>query len=180
MIDLAALSLLLQRLRKHKLAHPINTLVPCLDREMMRLSRRGIQDTAALFLRGGGHELEAERRDIVSFFFFGVEFQRLEGGVEFVGGEGRARDGVFVDVDVFEGVNGFGVAVHGEGGAVEAAVVLVPFVAKHFRLALLHPAGVVDVGDCGGFLVVDDWGEVRFFDRGHGEVGLATVGCSGC
>lgn len=158
-VDFVAVALLLERLGEHEFAHPVDALVAALDGEMVRLARRGAEH--ALFLRGGD-ELEAEGGGVAVLLFLAAELEGFERGAEFVGGERGAGDGVVVDVDVFEGVHGFGVLVHGQAGAVQAEVVLVPFVPEHFRFALLHPTGVVDaVGavDVGGgefFRVVDN------------------------
>lgn len=163
-VDLVAVALLLERFGQHEFAHPVDALVAALDCEMMRLARRGAEHA---FLLRGRDELETEGGGVAVFLFLAAELEGFEGGAQFVGGEGRAGDGVVVDVDVFEGVHGFGVLVHGQAGAIETEMVLVPLVAEHFRPALLHPAGVVDAFDVGRgefFRVVCNGGEgVVFF-----------------
>ena len=146
-MNLIPLSLLLQRLRQHQIPHPINPLIPRLDRKMMRLCRRRTQNPLLLCRR---HKLESESTGGIGVLFLPAQLERLEGGVDFRRVERRAGDGVVVDVDALEGVHGVLVLVHGETGTVEAEVVLVPFVAEHFGLSLLHPAGVVDVACCWG------------------------------
>ncbi len=178
-INLAPLPLLPQCLGQHQLAHPINALIPALDRKMMRLPRRRIQDPP--FLRRGD-ELECKRRG-VAFFFLAAELERFKGRAELgVGGQRGACDGVFVDVDAFEGVEGFAVAVHGETGAVQAEVAFLPFVPEHFGAALFHPAGVVGVVDVFGgwrqFIRAVDGGQGVagiLLDGRHGEAGLAAA-----
>lgn len=144
-IDFVAITLLLEGFRQHKLAHPIDPLVAALDGKMMRLPRRSAKNP--LLLRGR-NELETESGSVgMLLLLAAAELESFERGAEFGGGEGGAGDGVVVDVDVFEGVDGLGVFVHGEAGAVEPEVVFVPFVTEHFRFALLHPAGVADAFD---------------------------------
>ncbi len=107
--DLEALALLLQRLSKHELAHPIDALVAAADGEVVRLSRgveaafeaagEGSGDTLGLplaqptrdaalaplgFLR---NQLEAEGRDVVRgrrarLLVSSRDAHGFEGGVE--------------------------------------------------------------------------------------------------
>lgn len=70
MVDLATIAFLLQRFRKHELAHPVDTLVAVLDCEMMGLAGGSVED--ALFL-SGRDELERECGDVVFLLFFAVD-----------------------------------------------------------------------------------------------------------
>lgn len=125
-VDLTSISFLMLRFSEHELAHPVDTLVARLDGEMVRLPRRGAKDALLL---GRGHELEAKGRRIgIAISLLAAELQGLESGVELIRRERRTSDGVFVYVDVLEGIFDVLISVHGETGAVEAEVVLVPFV----------------------------------------------------
>lgn len=175
-IDLAAVGLLAPGLGEHQLAHPIDPLIARLHRKMMRLPRpapRARRPKHTPLLRRRRHELEAESAVPCGGVFFLArphELERFECGVEFAAREGGAGDGVVVDVDAVEGVEGLGVAVHGQLGARQAEVVLVPFVPEYFGFALLHPAGVVERGGGRG-------GE--FVGGVDGGEGLGVEGCGG-
>ena len=122
--------------------------------------------------------MEAISRNIDLLVPAGItQIQPLERRLELAGtGLGAARDGIVVDVDLVDGVGAVLVSVHGEPGAVEAEVVLLPFVAQHARFALLHPAGTADVVDGGGRHVVrGSSGGLVLFDARHGEAGVAPV-----
>lgn len=86
-------------------------------------------------------ELEAERRDV--FFrhaFVLAEVHGFEGGVELgCGCQAGARNRIVVYVDVLErAIYLAPVLVHRETGTFQRDVMLVPLVAEHLGLALLH------------------------------------------
>src|SRR5712692_703025 len=114
-INLIPLTLLLQRLSKHQLSHPINPLIPAPNRKIMRLPLRATilaitihHRTFSLpqpntFLDRSRDELEAKCRFILLILVAARDVHGFESGVELgTGGERGARDGIVVDVDVLE------------------------------------------------------------------------------
>ena len=105
------------------------------------------------------HKLESKRRRVlarapvlptalVATVSAVLDGQRLEGSAQLrAGRRGRARDGVVVHVDRVErrGAQAGGV-VHGELGAAQAEVSVLPFVAEELGAAFAHPACVGAVG----------------------------------
>lgn len=156
MVDLTARSFLFQSLGKHELAHPVDAFVPRFDGEMMRLAGAGVEKPLLISRRD---ELKAKGRDVFFLVLFVVDLQGSECRIELVRSERRAGDCVFIDINVLERFQGFGVSMHGKRGTVEAAMMLVPFMAKHSCLALFHPSGMIDLDTCWSFRIVD-WGEV--------------------
>lgn len=164
----------LQCLGEHQLTHPIDPLIPRLNSKMMRLAARVQEQCFAINLLARVSPIlpiswdQGEAKGgLVSCVFSTLQDGLFERGCELgVGGEGGAGDGVVVDVDVLESFGGatgcLVVRVHGELGAAEGEVVVLPLVAEEAGgFALLHPAAVGHVGWRAGAGAA-----VAFFDDG--------------
>jgi len=154
-VDFIAISLLLQCFGEHQLSHPVDTLISALDSEVVRLclctsilAFTAVIDHGAFplpqfhaLVDGSGNELESKSGLVFLVLTASRDIHRLEGCIELrARSERRAGNGIVVYIYVLESLECVGIFVHSKASAFQGEVMLVPFMAEHLGLALLHPA----------------------------------------